>query len=102
MKIFYNPKTLKIIGASDGENSLDFPYVETDENYHSLENLEIEKSGDKMKLKVTEAILDVEKLKAKATVQRRFYRRAKAELFEKIKNKNVRMRDLANFTSNQI
>ena len=36
MKIFYHPDTLKIMGASDGEDSMDFPYVETSEKYHSL------------------------------------------------------------------
>lgn len=42
MKIFYNPKTLKIMGMSDGEISLELPYVETDEDYHSTGNLAIE------------------------------------------------------------
>ena len=41
MKIFYNPKTLKIMGMSDGGNSLEFPYIETAENCHSTDGLEI-------------------------------------------------------------
>lgn len=40
-KIFYRKENLQIMGMSDGENSLDFPYVETSEFFHSTENLEI-------------------------------------------------------------
>lgn len=29
-KIFYDPKTLEIKGASDGEISMSFPFLETD------------------------------------------------------------------------
>jgi hypothetical protein len=42
-KIFYNPTTLKIMGSSDGDDSMNFPHVETEEYYHSLKNLGIEK-----------------------------------------------------------
>lgn len=41
-KIFYNPTSLKIMGMSDGDDSLQFPFIETDEYYHSLENLYLE------------------------------------------------------------
>jgi hypothetical protein len=56
MKIFYN-KDLKIMGMSDGENSMEFPYVETDENYHSTINLAIEIVKNKPKLKIIKGYL---------------------------------------------
>ena len=41
MKIFYNPLNLKIMGMSDGENSMDFPFIEVETKYHSTMGLEI-------------------------------------------------------------
>jgi hypothetical protein len=58
MKIFYNPVSLKIMGASDGENSMQFPYVETDIDYHSTENLGIEMVDGVAKLKVVKGYMD--------------------------------------------
>jgi hypothetical protein len=52
MNIFYHPDTLKIMGASDSEVSMDYPYVETDNTYHSLGNLGIKKKGKKVELVV--------------------------------------------------
>lgn len=40
-KIFYNKDTLKIMGMSDDKKTMDHPYVETSEKYHSLNALEI-------------------------------------------------------------
>jgi hypothetical protein len=51
-KIFYDEKTLEIKGMSDGEDSMQFPYIETTENYHSLTNLAIEIKNKKLKLKI--------------------------------------------------
>ena len=34
-KIFYRPDTLEIIGMSEGEDSMNFPYVTTEEDLHS-------------------------------------------------------------------
>lgn len=56
-KIFFNPKTLEIKGMSDGENSLDFPYVEVEEDYHSYENLTVEKKGEEYQLKIIKGYL---------------------------------------------
>lgn len=50
MFYFYNPKTLKIMGASNAEISMDFPYVESDIEYHSLGNLAIEIKNKKPEL----------------------------------------------------
>ena len=52
MKIFYNPKTLKIMGMSDGETTMDFPFVETEEKYHSTGNLSIKNTENGVKLEV--------------------------------------------------
>jgi hypothetical protein len=57
MKIFYNKETLKIMGMSDDENSLQFPYIETKENYHSTINLGIEIIKGKPKLKILKGYL---------------------------------------------
>lgn len=46
-KIFYDPRRdNKIIGMSDGPIVMDFPYLETEKNYHSLANLYIKKAED--------------------------------------------------------
>lgn len=31
LKVFYHPDTLQIKGVSDGESSMDFPFIETDD-----------------------------------------------------------------------
>lgn len=49
-KIFYNKETLQIMGMSDGDNSLELPYVETDLKLHSLTNFEIQRDGEDVKL----------------------------------------------------
>lgn len=52
-KLFYRPGTLKVIGISDGEDSIllpngkPFPYIETDEPHESLPNLIIKLDKDK-------------------------------------------------------
>ena len=51
-KIFYNPKTLKIVGMSDGDSSMEFPFIETLEEYHSTDGLEIKIVKDKAELKI--------------------------------------------------
>ena len=40
-KVFYNPETLEVKGFSDGEISMEFPYVETTENVMDIENVMI-------------------------------------------------------------
>ena len=58
-KIFFNPITLQIKGMSDGEISMDFPFVETDIDYHSFENLGIKKNeNDSFELIVVKGTLD--------------------------------------------
>ncbi len=42
-KIFYDKKTKKIKGFSDGENSLDLPFVESEMRPMPIENFKIEK-----------------------------------------------------------
>lgn len=49
-KIFYRPESLQIMGMSDGEDSMNFPYIEVEENYHSTENMKIVPSGDGVQL----------------------------------------------------
>lgn len=51
-KIFYNPETLEIKGMSDGDNSMEFPHVETEIDYHSTQNLGIEVVGGVVQLKI--------------------------------------------------
>jgi hypothetical protein len=41
-KIFYNPDTLQIMGMSEGEDSMSFPYVITEEDLHALNKCSIE------------------------------------------------------------
>ena len=48
---------------SDGEDSMEFPYVETMEQYHSLESLEIVKKKKKHELKVRVGTLQPEAFK---------------------------------------
>ena len=57
-KIFYNPKTLKIMGSSTGEDSMEFPYVETNEYLHSFDKLEIIEENGEHKLKVEAGTLE--------------------------------------------
>ena len=47
----------EILGMSNDENSLQFPYVETKENYHSTINLGIEIIKGKPKLKILKGYL---------------------------------------------
>lgn len=40
--LFYDPKRdNKIMGISDNKETMEFPYIETEENYHNLDNLVI-------------------------------------------------------------
>lgn len=57
MKIFYHPTTKKIMGMSDGDDSMQFPYVETDVKYHSLGNLAVEVKEGKAALKVVKGYM---------------------------------------------
>lgn len=41
-KIFYDPVTLQIKGFSDGENSMQYPYVTAEGQLYSTDNLLIE------------------------------------------------------------
>ncbi len=52
-KIFYKPETLQIMGMSDGEIVMGFPYIETEQIFHSLENVHVEKVDDIYVLKIT-------------------------------------------------
>jgi hypothetical protein len=47
--IFYNPTTLKIMGASDDPHAMQFPYIESKETFHSFNNLYIENGKIKFK-----------------------------------------------------
>ena len=63
-KVFYHPQTLEIKGMSDGDVSMEFPFIETKENYHSAKHLKIEKDKDgKPKLFITKGVLDDEDFK---------------------------------------
>ena len=65
-KIFYNPRTLKIMGSSDGDDSMSFPHVKTKTYYHALENLEVQIKKGKPELVVAKGHLtqeDIDKLK---------------------------------------
>lgn len=61
MKIFYKPITdaddtlieCKIMGMSDGDVTMEFPYLETDEEYHATTNLRIEIENGVPKLIIT-------------------------------------------------
>jgi len=48
--IFFDEETLQIKGMSDGDISMEYPYVQTDEDYHSLQNLSIQKNGEEYEL----------------------------------------------------
>jgi hypothetical protein len=52
-KVFYNPKTLKVMGMSDGDNSMEFPYLETAEEYHSPSAFVVVAEKGKPTLKIT-------------------------------------------------
>ncbi len=42
--IFYHPRTLKILGMSDGDtNALAFPYLLTEEDYNDFRNLRVQR-----------------------------------------------------------
>lgn len=51
-KIFYHPKTLKIMGMCDEGTTMDFPFITTAKEYHSLEGLNVVREKDKYVLKV--------------------------------------------------
>ena len=53
MYIFYRPDSLQIVGASDCEISMEFPYIKIKEEYHSLDGLFLEREGKKVVLKVS-------------------------------------------------
>lgn len=44
MYYFFNPDTLKIIGASSDSNSIGFPHIQCDDIYHSFENLKAQRN----------------------------------------------------------
>jgi hypothetical protein len=44
-KVFYNPETLEIKGHSDGEISMELPYIETDYSIVMFDNWKVELSG---------------------------------------------------------
>ena len=49
-KIFYDPRHKDLImGMSDGDNSMEFPHVKTETQYHSLSNLEVKTDSKKAK-----------------------------------------------------
>lgn len=74
-KIFYNPKTLIIQGMSDGDNSMEFPYIETAENYHSTIGLEIKIIENQPVLRIKEMNIEDIIKKEEAYIKRREERR---------------------------
>lgn len=52
--IFYRPENLQIMGMSDSETSMEFPYIETKENFHSLDGLKLYKEKKEIKIKFKE------------------------------------------------
>lgn len=57
LKVFYNKKTLDIVGMSETDTIGNFPFVELDtkgERYHTTEQFKIEKKGKKVTIKVIE------------------------------------------------
>lgn len=59
MIIFYKPETLQIMGMSDGEASMQYPYIEIDEYYHATDNLYLEKNeAGEIELKFKKVTLD--------------------------------------------
>ena len=56
MKIYYN-NDLKIMGFSTGD-SMDFPYIEVEENYHSSDEMYLERNGEKVELKFRRLTLE--------------------------------------------
>lgn len=55
-KIFFD-SSLTIKGMSDGENSMDFPFVETDIDYHHTGNMKIIEKDGKYELALTKTNL---------------------------------------------
>lgn len=51
MYIFYKLDTLKIMGMSTNKNSMEFPSIETEENYHSTFDLQIIEENNKYIIK---------------------------------------------------
>ena len=95
MKIFYNPDTLKIMGMSE-EISMDFPYLETDENYHTTDNLSIVERDEELVLEITESTLEESNIPERITTQSR--KREDAEILkQKIKEGNLDLRDLTQY-----
>jgi len=59
-KVFYKELPdgeYKIMGMSDGEVSMEFPYVEVEIPYHSTENLKVFKKKGKIELGITKGAL---------------------------------------------
>lgn len=48
MKIFYRPNTLEIVGMSDSEESMSFPFIEIKGYLHSCYGVELKKKGKKI------------------------------------------------------
>jgi len=50
--VFYNPDTLIIKGMSTEPTSMELPYLETEGNYHSCENMSLKKVKGEVQLKI--------------------------------------------------
>ena len=59
-KIFYDPKTLEIKGISDGENSMDLPFLKTDVSSIVFETFKIVLEKNKPVLKVKSSFTEEE------------------------------------------
>lgn len=57
-KIFYRESDLKIMGMSDGEDSMSFPFIETNVDFQTFEFLKIKKVGNQYKLFATRINFD--------------------------------------------
>lgn len=54
MRVFYHPETLKIMGASTGENAMNYPSLEVQEEYYMLENLSIQEIDGELRVVYTD------------------------------------------------
>ena len=101
MKIFYNPDSLKIMGSSDDEDAMDFPYIETDTAYHSLDNLRIVEDDDNYELEVIVPTMTREIIQRKRG-RDRVKKKAVKKLMRRMKAGKVTIRELTEFVINHI
>ncbi len=99
MYIFYNEK-LKVMGMSNDENSLEFPYIEVPESYHSSTGFDLIRENGKIKVKSKAKLeVDFKKVDDKHMRNKQFeeWRKRVGEAKDELKSDKITLKDLKQF-----